>query len=333
MRRGTGATPVSAVGYTGYTGSGAPQAEARDTSLPAERRGGRSTGFLWGVGFAVLLGGAAFVGMQYQAAHVPVPVAHDDAPIARPIDAPAAPSARPSEEPAARPAATIAQPALPAPEPAPAAPAPAVEQQAARSPRGALPSARYAPQRSAQRGRSVAHESSEAAAPEVVARNEPAPQPEIEARKPEPVAPPEPKAVEPVAPAPAPVAQPAVAPPKPAAPKPDTRPLGANATFASVQAQGSLGASVVSRMLGRSTSLMQACYQTAAKAAGRNDFAPVAISLTIDEAGLVHSPKAGAHGLPGLSACITEGLKRVRSDQKPDVGVVKVEAQVSFRPL
>jgi hypothetical protein len=152
------------------------------------------------------------------------------------------------------------------------------------------------------------------------------------------VAAPEPKAIEPfappapapVAPAPAPVA---VAQPKPSAPKVDNRPLDANTSFAGVTAQGSLGTSVVNRMLGRSASLMKACYQSAARAAGRNDFAPVAISLTIDEAGLVRSPKAGAHALPGLAACITDGLKKVRSDQKPDVGVVKVEAQVSFRPL
>jgi eukaryotic-like serine/threonine-protein kinase len=332
MRRGaTGATPVSAVGYTGHTGSAAaPQTEARDTSLPVQRRG-RSSGFLWGVGSAVLLGSAAFFAMPRQAVHVAVPEARSEEPIARPLD-----------EPSPRPGATIAQPALPpvaALEPAPAAPEPPVpapqQMETAPSPRAA-PSPRYAAQRNGQRGRSVS-QPSEAVAAEASVRSESRPQLEVDASadRPEPVAPPEPKAVEPVAPAPVPVAaQPApVATPKPSLPKPDTRPLDANPAFAGVSAQGSLGTSVVNRMLARSTGLMRACYQTAARAAGRNDFAPVAISLTIDEAGLVHNPKAGAHALPGLSACITDGLKRVRSDQKPDVGVVKVEAQVSFRPL
>ena len=78
---------------------------------------------------------------------------------------------------------------------------------------------------------------------------------------------------------------------------------------------------------------MRTCYQTAARAAGRNDFGSVTVSFNIDEAGGVRSGKAGSHALPGLSNCIGDALKRVRSDQKPDVGIVKVEAQVSFRPM
>ncbi|HEX6243157.1 MAG TPA: hypothetical protein VFZ61_19725, partial [Polyangiales bacterium] len=255
--------------------------------------------------------------------------------------------ARPIDDVREKPAGTMAQPATPVAEPAPAAPVleqavPGPAPEAPSGPRSGVSSPRYAAQRAANRGRGPGHESAAAAASEP-ARPDPRPALEADASadKPEPVvAAPEPKAIEPFAPAPAPAAAPAapapvvaVAPPKPSAPKPDNRPLDANASFADISAQGSLGSSTVNRMLGRATSLMKACYQSAARAAGRNDFAPVAISLTIDEAGAVRSPKAGAHALPGLAACITDGLKKVRSDQKPDVGVVRVEAQVSFRPL
>jgi hypothetical protein len=147
----------------------------------------------------------------------------------------------------------------------------------------------------------------------------------------------EPKPEPIVAPPPVPAARPmpaaAAAVVKPAQPKPDNRPLDANTGVANIQTQGSLGSGVVARMLGRSGAMMRTCYQNAARGASRNDFASVSVSFTIDEAGMVRSPKAGSHPLPGLSACVTDALKRVRSDQKPDVGVVKVEAQVSFRPL
>jgi hypothetical protein len=86
-------------------------------------------------------------------------------------------------------------------------------------------------------------------------------------------------------------------------------------------------------MLGRALPLMRTCYQTAARSAGRNDFSAVSVSFNIDEAGKVSAGKASSHTLPGLSNCVNDALKRVRSDQKPDVGIVKVEAQVSFRPM
>jgi hypothetical protein len=86
-------------------------------------------------------------------------------------------------------------------------------------------------------------------------------------------------------------------------------------------------------MLGRAAPLMRSCYQSAAHAAGRNDFASITVSFTIDEAGNARSGKASSHALPGLSNCVADALRRVRSDQKPDVGTVKVEAQVSFRPM
>jgi hypothetical protein len=137
-------------------------------------------------------------------------------------------------------------------------------------------------------------------------------------------------AVEPVAPKPLVPSQPAS---KPSTPKPDTRPLDANVAFGDIQTIGSLGSAVVSRMLSRTAPLLKSCYQSAARAAARNDFAPLTLSFTIDESGGLRGGKASAHSLPSLSGCAIDTLKRVRADQKPDVGTVKVQVQVSFRPL
>ena len=86
-------------------------------------------------------------------------------------------------------------------------------------------------------------------------------------------------------------------------------------------------------MLSRTAPLLRSCYQSAARGAGRNDFSPLSLSFTIDETGGLRALKAGSHGLSSLPGCATDALKRVRADQKPDVGVVNVKVQASFRPL
>jgi serine/threonine-protein kinase len=335
----TGATPVSAVGYTGYQGSFPPgEAAPRATTLPAERAG-RSLGFLWGVGFAAVLAGVAYFVLPRVPVSGPVPVASDETPLTHPSDAPRS----------AAPAGIVAQPeARPAPVVPSAAPETAEDAAIATTAhdtiaRAALPSRGLGgrgPSRARANHEAAEHEAESAArteatrpGSEVDASNEARPE------RPEPsvVAAMEPRPEPIVAPPPVPAAQPipaaAAAVVKPAQPKPDNRPLDASSGVANIQTQGSLGSGVVARMLGRSAALMRTCYQSAARGAARNDFASVSVSFTIDEAGQVRSPKAGAHPLPGLSACVSDALKRVRSDQKPDVGVVKVEAQVSFRPL
>jgi serine/threonine protein kinase len=328
----TGATPVSAVGYTGYQGSFPPgEAPPRATTVPAEKTG-RSLGFLWGVGFAAALAAVAYVALP-RFTPAPVSVASEEIPVTRPVEP--APTA-------SAPAGIVAQPqAQPRPVDAlPAAPPEAWADAATAPTREAQGSGRAQPRVFVARNNRarVSHEENEPDVAAVAPRpgievdaSEAKPDPSVSAAaepRAEPIVPPPavPAAVQPK-PAPAPVAVAKPAPPK------DNRPLDANTAFANIQTQGSLGAGVIGRSLGRSTALMRTCYQTAARAASRNDFSPATVSFTIDEAGLVRNPKAGAHSLPGLSSCVADALKRVRSDQKPDVGVVKVEAQVSFRPL
>jgi serine/threonine protein kinase len=346
-RTATGATPVSAVGFTNYAGSFPPEAELaepRSTGVPATRESRGSRGFIWGVLVAAAAAGAAFVAMPREA-----PLSQREHSLgAETATAPVASNAAPA------PAAIIAQPApqraedrpsLPAREPTPSEDvAPVSDREGSAQPAArSQPSQRNGSSRFASRSRSGnnnAHEAPDAAPFEApaVARNEArgsaevdaaTDRAEVEARieakpAPEPLI---------VAPLPSNLPPKPVAAERPALPKPDTRPLDANTSFANIQTEGSLGSGVVSRMLGRSAPLMRTCYSTAARAAGRNDFASVTVSFTIDEAGGVRSGKASSHALPGLSSCVSDALRRVRSDQKPDVGVVKVEAQVSFRPM
>jgi serine/threonine-protein kinase len=341
----TGATPVSAVGYTGYQGSFPPgEAAPRATTLPAQP-GGRSLGFLWGVGFAAALAAAAYFVVPRFQGPAPVAVASDETPLTPHIDparsAPAGIVAQPRAQEA---------PALPTPAPQALEDAALPGTDDAReannnnNTRAATPSGRNYVARNQQRARAN-HEAAESES-ESAARSESArPSNEVDASEPRSERPdpavsaamePRPEPI--VAPPPVPAAQPSpaaqpVAAAKSAPAKPDNRPLDANAAFANIQTQGSLGSGVVARMLSRAVPLMRTCYQTAARGAGRNDFSSVSLSFTIDEAGLLRNTKAGSHALSGLSSCVSDALKRVRSDQKPDVGVVKVEAQVSFRPL
>ena len=133
---------------------------------------------------------------------------------------------------------------------------------------------------------------------------------------------------------PAVVAQPVAPAPKPAKPAASAPPqkLDASASVDNVQVEGSLGSGVVSRMLSRSNSLVHTCYVEAAKRAGKNDFSPLNLSLTIDETGAVRDVRPESHPLPGLASCVSSSVKRLRSERKPDVGTVKVRLQLSFRP-
>jgi len=341
-RTATGATPVSAVGYSNYAGSfppGTGLAEPRPTSLPAQpKRSSRS--FLWGLLAAASAAALTYVVLPRETLVVHSPTMASD-------EGRESLAARKQAEPAA--AAVGAQlgeraselaAREPVREPTPnveALPAPERNTPAPQTTRGTpTPSWRGNTSRNNGSRSRGTHEAPDAAQAELApVRNESRPSYEVDASEPriEVQAAPEPKP-EPSAVAALPAAQPKpVAVERPALPKPDTRPLDANAAFGSIQTQGSLGSGVVSRMLGRSAPLMGACYASAARAAGRNDFASLKISFNIDEAGGVRGGKVSAHALPGLSSCVTDALKRVRSDQKPDVGIVAVEAQVSFRPL
>ncbi|HEY6878614.1 MAG TPA: protein kinase [Polyangiales bacterium] len=145
----------------------------------------------------------------------------------------------------------------------------------------------------------------------------------------------EPIAAEPApAPAPAPVAQPAPVAAKPAVMPAPAMPqkLDARASIQELDVEGSLGSSIVSRMLARVTPALKTCYVDAAKKANRNEYGSLATSLVIEESGSVRQVVVGRSGLGDLSNCITSALKRARAERVPDVGTVQVKFRVSYDP-
>ncbi len=107
--------------------------------------------------------------------------------------------------------------------------------------------------------------------------------------------------------------------------------LDASAKITELEVNGSLGTGVVGRMLSRAEPLLKSCYVDAAKRAGKNQFVPLTIALTIDETGAVRRIESGKHPLNGLPECAANELKRMRSDRKPDVGTVQVRFSVGFK--
>ena len=155
------------------------------------------------------------------------------------------------------------------------------------------------------------------------------PAPAAEAREEAPLqALPTPTPVVAVQPAAQPATTPAPAPKLPATPQK----LDAQVALAELDAEGSLGSSIVLRMLSRATGNLHNCYVEAAKRAGRNDFSPVPVSLIIDEVGAVRQTSVGKHPLADLSGCINNAIKRLRSERVPDVGTVRVQFKVTFKP-
>ncbi len=124
---------------------------------------------------------------------------------------------------------------------------------------------------------------------------------------------------------PLPVTPPAT--PAPVAPQK----LDAVAKIGTLEVEGSLGTGVVGRMLSRAEPLLRSCYVDAAKRAGKNQYVPLTVALTIDETGAVRRIESGKHPLNGLPDCAANELKRMRSDRKPDVGTVQVRFSVGFK--
>ena len=128
------------------------------------------------------------------------------------------------------------------------------------------------------------------------------------------------------------VAAPPAAEPAPSGPARPQR-LEATATVATTTVQGALTRSEVDRALQRVVPSFRACYATAARSAGRNAPATLKLTFTLDETGLAQSAEAAAAALPGLSDCLREAARQVRTQVRPDVGVVYVTAAVTFAPL
>ena len=54
-------------------------------------------------------------------------------------------------------------------------------------------------------------------------------------------------------------------------------------------------------------------------------------AVVLPELGALRGVESGAHPLAGLSRCVGDSLKRIRSENKPDIGTVRVRLQVTFR--
>jgi serine/threonine protein kinase len=105
---------------------------------------------------------------------------------------------------------------------------------------------------------------------------------------------------------------------------------GTSASFGVQQVHGALGSSAILRSLTRGTAGIEQCVATR----GALLTAPPAAlnaSLTIEESGRISQVSARPHALTGLGACVEGVLSKLRSDQKPDVGTVSAEIQISFR--
>jgi serine/threonine protein kinase len=165
------------------------------------------------------------------------------------------------------------------------------------------------------------------ASPSEEARAEPAPAPVVaEARD-------EPTAMDTATAAPAPIAQPTpvakpAATPAPAAPQK----LDARVSIDELDVEGSLGTSIISRMLARITPALKACYVEAAQKFARNEYGSLASSFVIEEMGAVRQVTVARSGLADLSTCAASALKRTRPDRVPDVGTVQVKFKITYSP-
>ena len=58
--------------------------------------------------------------------------------------------------------------------------------------------------------------------------------------------------------------------------------------------------------------------------------APLNATLTIDENGRISAVAAGGHPVSGLASCVENAVRKLRSEQKPDVGTVTADIQITF---
>jgi serine/threonine-protein kinase len=105
---------------------------------------------------------------------------------------------------------------------------------------------------------------------------------------------------------------------------------GATASFAVQQVHGALGSSSILRSLIRGTAGVEQCVATRGALLTAPPAALTA-SITIEESGRISQISVRPHALTGLGGCVEGVLSKLRSDQKPDVGTVGAEIQISFR--
>jgi hypothetical protein len=107
-------------------------------------------------------------------------------------------------------------------------------------------------------------------------------------------------------------------------------PLAAVPRIDDVSVRGSLATSVVQRAMDRARPLLSACYAQAAKAAGRNGFGSMQITVEFDERGRARRAHADGGVLPGLDRCVAQVAANLVAAQAPDTGTVRATWRVSF---
>jgi hypothetical protein len=134
-------------------------------------------------------------------------------------------------------------------------------------------------------------------------------------------------------PAPRPLPASPAPPPAPtptAPPAPQRGPLTASASIAALELQGGIARATVDRAVARVVPEYRACYAAAATRAGRHAPGAVRARLVLDETGRARDVTVDSSDLPGLSDCLRDASRQIRSRVAPDVGVVTVTFAIQF---
>lgn len=132
--------------------------------------------------------------------------------------------------------------------------------------------------------------------------------------------------------APTPKPAPTVPPREKAALRPVVPALDARVGLSDLIVRGSLPATPVKTGIERLNDEWQACYQRAARAAGRDVQDTLQVKLVIDEDGRARGPSVSPSSLPNLSRCVLKAAMKIRSATRPDTGTVQVAFKLQFIP-
>ena len=130
--------------------------------------------------------------------------------------------------------------------------------------------------------------------------------------------------------------------PDPVVPKPDPTPVPTKpkvptsfkvkTSIGSFDSHGSLSNSKVKQPLKSSLTKLENCYETAAKASKKNAAFSVEVAYEISVNGRVDKLRVSSTPLAGLTSCITNTLKKLRSRDRPDTGPQRVKFTLKYKP-
>jgi hypothetical protein len=107
-------------------------------------------------------------------------------------------------------------------------------------------------------------------------------------------------------------------------------PLTATTEIRALSVHGSLATSDVRRAIERVRAQFSQCYESLARAAGRNAFGELSVDVEIDESGRAGKSNAAGSALPGLNACVAQATGKLISNKRPDTGTVKATFKLAF---